>query len=80
MNRLLYNRAIVNKLSELIEKYPHWRFGQLLINCDIITILNNGKLEDPFYKESIDIWNKMIKNKFCFNNENLQNKADLSGF
>lgn len=75
MNRLMFNRAIVNKLSELVECYPDFRFGQLLVNCDIIqyepSVLVDGQREDiltidPFYEESEYIWERMIRNKLCF--------------
>ena len=69
MNRLLYNRAIVNKLSELIERYPHSRFGQLLVNCDIIELVSDGTTViavDPFDEESKITWERMTKNKYCF--------------
>ena len=77
MNRLLYNRAIVNKLSELIEKYPEQRFGQLLIDCDVIQtkFIDCGYiLLDPFYEEPEKTWNRMINNKFCFN-ENIRSNT-----
>lgn len=73
MSRLLYNKAIINKLSELIDKFPEQRFGQLLVNSDIIQyepdISLNGQLEviDPFYEESELTWKRMCNNKFCFN-------------
>lgn len=67
MTRLEYNREIINKLSELIEKYPDWRFGQLLINVEIVkgTTDNNGQffVLDPFYDESEAIYNRMLKNR-----------------
>lgn len=66
MSRLLYNQAIIDKLQELIKKYPDLRFGQLLLNCDAILINR-----DPFYEESELTWNRMCKNKFCFSNEQL---------
>jgi len=75
MNRLMFNRAIVNKLSELVERYPDFRFGQLLVNCDIIqykpSVLLDGQYEDiltidPFYEESEYIWERMTRNKLCF--------------
>lgn len=75
MNRLMFNRAIINKLSELVERYPDFRFGQLLVNCDIIqykpSVLVDGQYEDiltidPFYEESEYIWERMIRNKLCF--------------
>ena len=75
MNRLMFNRAIINKLSELVERYPDFRFGQLLVNCDIIqykpSVLLDGQYEDiltidPFYEESEYIWERMTRNKLCF--------------
>ena len=69
-NRLLYNRAIINKLSELIEKYPYFRFGQLLINTGVLeadlTSIDEFKLKDPFNEESEIIWKRMCNNKLCF--------------
>ena len=73
MNHYLYNKAIIDKLSELIDKFPEQRFGQLLVNSDIIQyepdISVNGQLEviDPFYEESELTWKRMCNNKFCFN-------------
>lgn len=73
MSRLLYNKAIIDKLSELIDKFPEQRFGQLLVNSDIIQyesdILVDGQREviDPFYEESELTWKRMCNNKFCFN-------------
>lgn len=72
MSRLLYNKAIIDKLSELIYKFPEQRFGQLLVNSDIIQyepdISVNGQQEviDPFYEESELTWKRMCNNKFCF--------------
>ena len=72
MSRLLYNKAIIDKLSELIDKFPEQRFGQLLVNSDIIQyepdISVNGQREviDPFYEESELTWKRMCNNKFCF--------------
>lgn len=73
MSRLLYNKAIIDKLSELIDKFPEQRFGQLLVNSDIIQyepdISIDGQREviDPFYEESELTWKRMCNNKFCFN-------------
>lgn len=75
MSRLLYNKAIIDKLSELIYKFPEQRFGQLLVNSDIIQyktdISVDGQLEvmDPFYEESELTWKRMCNNKFCFNEQ-----------
>jgi hypothetical protein len=71
MTRLEYNREIINKLSELIEKYPDWRFGQLLINVEIVkgTTDNNGQffVLDPFYDESKDILDRLLKSRIASN-------------
>lgn len=72
MSRLLYNRAIIDKLSELINKFPEQRFGQLLVNSAIIQyktdISVDGQQEviDPFYEEPKLTWKRMCNNKFCF--------------
>ena len=75
MTRQEYNRKILNKLLELVEKYPDLRFGQLLVNCDIIqykkNVLTDGDREDiltidPFNEESEIIWQRMKDNKFAF--------------
>lgn len=76
MSRLLYNKAIIDKLSELIDKFPEQRFGQLLVNSGIIqhesNVLVDGQREDiltidPFYEEPKLTWERMCNNKFCFN-------------
>ena len=75
MNHYLYNNTIINKLSELVQKYPEQRFGQLLVNSDIIqyepNISVDGQREviDPFYEESELTWKRMCNNKFCFNEQ-----------
>ena len=72
MSRLLYNKAIINKLSELIDKFPEQRFGQLLVNSDIIqyepniSVDGQRKVIDPFYEESELTWKRMCTNQFCF--------------
>ena len=80
MNHYLYNNAIINKLSELVKKYPEQRFGQLLINSGILemkwnTLLDNERFDlvcnDPFYEDPKITWNRMCKSKFCFNDENV---------
>ena len=75
MTRQNYNRKIISKLTELVEKYPDLRFGQLLVDCDIIqyekNVLTDGDREDiltvdPFNEESEIIWQRMKGNKFAF--------------
>jgi hypothetical protein len=75
MERQKYNKLILETLSKLIDKYPDLRFGQLLVNCDIIqykkNVLTDGDREDiltidPFNEESEIIWQRMKDNKFAF--------------
>lgn len=70
MSRLLYNKAIIDKLSELVDKFPEQRFGQLLVNSDIIQYEPDEREDvliiDPFYEESELTWERMCNNKFCF--------------
>lgn len=69
MTRQEYNRLIVKKLSVLIEKYPDLRFGQLLVNCEIVKVIPSDKqllAEDPFYEEPEITWERMKNNKFAF--------------
>lgn len=46
-DRLLNNRFILARLAELAEKYPDWRFHQLLQNAGV-----SRSGEDQFYEES----------------------------
>ena len=46
-NRLRSNRLIVARLAKLVEKYPDWRFHQLLQNVGV-----SRPGEDQFYEES----------------------------
>lgn len=69
-SRLLYNRAIIDKIKEIIEKYPYLRFGQILVNLDIVHSEGDGYAIDPFYEEPEDMWNRIISNiisnpKYC---------------
>ena len=52
------NQRIVEILSELVEKFPQWRFQQILQNVDIAS--RNG--EDLFYEESYDTLTTLINN------------------
>ena len=42
-HRQEYNYKCLDKLKELIEKYPDWRFTQIIFNV--------GLAEDRFYEE-----------------------------
>lgn len=52
------NQRIVEILSELVEKFPQWKFQQILQNVDITS--RNG--EDLFYEESYDTLTTMTNN------------------
>ena len=75
MERQKYNRLILERLSKLVKKHPDLRFGQILVDCDIIkyepSVLCDGQREDilvvdPFNEESESTWNRMKNNKFAF--------------
>ena len=60
MTRQEANRAILLELTVLVEKYPDIRFGQLLVNSDLIQeeecLLDGERVTiidgiDPFYEE-----------------------------
>lgn len=52
------NQRIVEILSELVEKFPQWRFQQILQNVDVAS--RNG--EDLFYEESYDTLTALTNN------------------
>lgn len=58
--RYVNNKAILSKLSDLIDKYPDMRFNQLLWATGIIANDENGII-DKFYEER-----GMCNNTFCF--------------
>ena len=78
MKRQKYNKLILETLSKLVEKHPDLRFGQILVNCDIIryepSVLCDGQREDilvidPFNDESELTWKRMLNNKFAFHEQ-----------
>lgn len=52
------NQQIIEILSKLVEKFPKWRFQQILQNVDIAP--RDG--EDLFYEESYDTLTKLTNN------------------
>lgn len=52
MTRQEANKKILEKLAKMVEKYPDWRFGQLLVNCNLLEIIDLGKVADPYHEES----------------------------
>ena len=59
------NREIIEILSDMVERYPDLRFGQILAITDAIQYkygpgVNDGvKVVDPFNEESVDMWIRM---------------------
>ena len=69
MERQKYNKLILETLSKLVDKYPDLRFGQILVNADIIELVYNNTTMtalDPFNEESEITWKRMRNNKFAF--------------
>lgn len=52
------NQKIIEILSKLVERFPQWRFQQILQNVDIAS--RDG--EDLFYEESYDTLTTMTNN------------------
>lgn len=59
VNRIIYNRAILHKLQDCIEKYPDMRFIQLLWDLNIIRKNPKKEIEDNYYEESEVTWSKV---------------------
>lgn len=73
MNRRNYNREIIGKLSELVEEYPDFRFGQILFNFVLAysqSELGQIHIDDPFYEEPEITLERITKNinKYVKNN------------
>ena len=64
MERLKYNRLILEELQKIVEANPKLRFHQLLFCCDLLYIDGqSGNMYDPFYVESKDAWTHLQNNK-----------------
>ena len=71
MERQKYNKLILETLSKLVEKHPDLKFGQILVNSDVIELVPDYKNTamvalDPFNEESEITWKRMSLNKFAF--------------
>ena len=76
-NRLLFNKAIVDKLYALVKQYPEQRFGQLLINCGVLECTMEGDtafVRDCFNEEPEVTWQRMCKNEMCFKQDDQSEK------
>jgi hypothetical protein len=60
--RKSYNERILKELKDYLERYPDIRFGQALINLNILEMTDDNdkpQIKDPFNEEPITIYNRM---------------------
>ena len=60
------NREIIEILSDMVERYPDLRFGQILAITEAIQYVPDSRpyidtvdVKDPFNEESVDMWIRM---------------------
>jgi hypothetical protein len=60
------NREIIEILSDMVERYPDLRFGQILAITETIQYVPDSRpyidtvdVKDPFNEESVDMWIRM---------------------
>lgn len=64
-----YNIKILDILAEQVERYPHLRFGQILINTNTLLYSDKDELgeyldlyvQDPFNEESFETYERIMK-------------------
>lgn len=68
------NREIIEILSDMVERYPDLRFGQILAITDAIQYVPDSRpyidtvdIKDPFNEESVDMWIRMRDKMMQFN-------------
>jgi hypothetical protein len=64
MTRQEANKEILKILEDYVNKYPDWRFGQILVNSNVVTVIHtsNGSVcYDLFYEESKVTLERAIK-------------------
>lgn len=62
MNRLLFNKKILKILIKLVKQNPDMRFIQILWAAGLISLSQNGTIDDRFYEEPDITLSKMIEN------------------
>ena len=70
------NREIIEILSDMVERYPDLRFGQILAITEAIQYvpdsrpyIDNVDVVDPFNEESVDMWIRMRDKMMQFNRD-----------
>ena len=58
MRRQSDNKEILRRLNDLVCLYPELRFGQILINTNVLEYVG-GKIKDPYNDEPCDILKRM---------------------
>lgn len=60
-----YNIKILDILAEQVERYPNLRFGQILINTNVLkhycTDPSGFHVFDPFNEESVDTYERIME-------------------
>lgn len=60
MERQKYNKLILEHISKIVNEHPYLRFGQILVNLDIVHSEGDGYAIDPFYEEPETMWNRIV--------------------
>lgn len=70
------NREIIEILSDMVERYPDLRFGQILAITEAIQYVPDSRpyidtvdVKDPFNEESVDMWVRMRDKMMQFNRD-----------
>lgn len=73
------NREIIEILSDMVEKYPDLRFGQILAITETLEYApsprpgdNSIMIKDPFNEESVDMWVR-VRDKVMEFNKRIEN-------
>ena len=60
-----YNIKILDILAEQVERYPNLRFGQILINTNVLKHYcmdpSGFHVFDPFNEEPVDMYNRIME-------------------
>ncbi len=60
-----YNLKILDILAEQVERYPNLRFGQILINTNVLKHYcmdpSGFQVFDPFNEESVDTYERIME-------------------
>jgi hypothetical protein len=71
------NREIIEILSDMVERYPDLRFGQILSITGAIQYVPDSRpyidtvdVKDPFNAESVDMWIRMRDKMMELNRNN----------